>query len=173
MTTRYMTQAEFEALSDEALYVMKMSGDEVVLVEEGAAAPEPAAPSADAPNPETPNPETHVPDVSFSFMPTSGKQATPVSAAAEQPASPATQPAPDAAPASGDMQMALLQKMVTLQQQTLAEVAALRAELAQLAGRIGDAASAPAAEDDDAIAQLQQMMQALDAEIAKQTGGDS
>ncbi|MEO0634330.1 MAG: hypothetical protein AAFY52_09435 [Pseudomonadota bacterium] len=163
MTTRYMTAEEFAALSNEALYVMKMSGDEVVIVEDPVDTADPSAPSA----------KEHVPDVSFSFMPTAGKQATPVSAATEQPApEPAAAPAPQPAPASGDMQMALLQKMVTLQQQTLAEIAALRTELTQIAVRI-DGPAPPAEEDADAVAQLQQMMQALDAEIAKQSGGDS
>ncbi|MEL7090739.1 MAG: hypothetical protein AAFN94_03295 [Pseudomonadota bacterium] len=165
MTTRYMTAEEYAALSDEALYVMKMSGDEVVIVDDPANAAAPSEPSA----------QDHVPDVSFSFTPTSGKQATPVSAVPEQPAPPAAAPTPPPAAAqptaSGDMQMALLQKMVTLQQQTLSEIAALRTELTQIAVRI-DGPAPVAEEDGDAVEQLQQMMQALDAEIAKQTGGD-
>lgn len=165
MTTRYMTAAEFEALSDEALYVMKMSGDEVVIVED---TEETTAPDAGE----------HVPDVSFSFMPTAGKQGTPVSALPEQTApAPSPAPTPLAQPgASTDRQTALLEAVVSLQQQTLAEIRSMRAEMSQLVvGREGapqSAAPAQAGDEDDAVATLQQMMQALDAEIARQTKGD-
>ena len=116
MPTLYVTPEEYSALGDDQMRALKATGEEVVVVADDAAAEQ--ASWAEATGADR---EDHVPVVKVSFMPVSEQ------GEASSPQEPAT-----ATSSTGERQIALLEELISVQRENLAETRALRSELAKV-----------------------------------------
>ena len=120
MPTLYVTSEEFAALGADEISAIKAAGEQVVVVEDDAAAER--AGWADAKKQKR---AEHVPDVQVSFMPVT-----------EPKKYASSEDQTDPEPVRHDTQTALLSELVDLQRQTLSEMRALRSELAKFPASI-------------------------------------